>query len=50
MMEIVASYDDNVNDISLGLTHLLTKGEVWMEMKKVKSKELQITMRVSKNK
>jgi hypothetical protein len=35
MMEIAASYDESVNDDSLGLSHILTKGEIWMEMEKV---------------
>jgi hypothetical protein len=26
IMEIAASYDESVNDDSLGLTHILTKG------------------------
>ena len=43
MMQIDASYD--VNDDSLGLTHILTQGEIWMEMEKVTTKELQSTIK-----
>ena len=32
VMEIAATYNETVNDDSLGLTHILVKGEVWMEM------------------
>jgi hypothetical protein len=28
MMDIAASYDDNLNDDSIGLTHILTRGEM----------------------
>ena len=43
ILEIVASYDMNVNDDYVGLTHILTKGEVWQKMRKVK-KVLQNTL------
>jgi hypothetical protein len=49
-MEIMASYNENVNDDSLGLTHTLTKGEVWIEMERETTKVLQITLKVAVNK
>ncbi len=33
---IVTSYDQSVNDDALGLTYILTKVEVWMEMENCK--------------
>ena len=50
MIEIATSYDENVNKDSLGLTHILTKGEIWTEMEKVNTKELQRTLKVALNK
>ena len=49
-MEIAASCDESVNDDSFGLTHILTKFEVWMEMDKVTTIELQITLKVALHK
>ena len=50
MMEIAASYDENVNKDSLGLTHTLIKGEEWMEIGKVTTKVLQSTLKIITNK
>jgi hypothetical protein len=38
MIDIAASYDKKVYDDSLSLTHILTKGQVWIEMEKVTKK------------
>jgi hypothetical protein len=38
IIEIVACYNEDVNDDSLGLTHILTKGETWMEIEKVNTR------------
>ena len=50
MIEIAASYDENVNEDSLGLTNILIKGEMWKELDKVTTKELQSTLKVALNK
>jgi hypothetical protein len=42
-------YDENVNNDSLDLTHMHTKGEVWVEMERVTTKELQSTIKVALN-
>ena len=49
-MEIAASYDESVNEDSMGFTHILLKGEEWMEMVKVTTKLLQGTLKVALNK
>ena len=50
MIEIAASYDEGVNEDSRGLTHVLTKGEEWMEVGKVTTKLLQSTLKIALNK
>jgi hypothetical protein len=50
MVEFVAFYDENTNDDSLGLTHIITKREVWMEIEKITTKDLQNTLKVAINK
>ena len=50
MMEIAASYDENVNRDSMGLTHILMRGEEWMEIGKATTKMLQGTLKVALNK
>jgi hypothetical protein len=50
IMEIAACYNERVNNDSLGLAHILTKGEVWMEMEKVTTKELQSILKAALNK
>jgi hypothetical protein len=50
MVEIVAIYNENVNNDSVGLKFILTKGEEWMEVNKITTEELQRTLKVAKNK
>jgi hypothetical protein len=47
MIEIAASYNMNVNDDSEGLKHILIKGEAWMEMEKIITKEPQLTLKIA---
>jgi hypothetical protein len=41
MIEIAASYNENVNVNSSGLAHILVKGEKWKKLHKVTNKEMQ---------
>jgi hypothetical protein len=50
MIEMASSYDESENDDYLGLIHILTKGEVWMEMEKINTKKLLSTLNVALNK
>jgi hypothetical protein len=50
MMEIAASYDETVNNDSMGLTHILTKLGMWMDKDKMTTKELQITLKIALSK
>jgi hypothetical protein len=50
IIEIAASRDENVNEDSLGLTNILIKGEMWKELDKVTTTELQSTLKVTLNK
>ena len=46
MLEIATCYDENVNDDSMGLVHILTKGEIWIELEKFTMKQLQSTQKI----
>jgi hypothetical protein len=46
----IASNEKNVNEDSLGLTNIHIKGEIWKELAKVTTKELQSTLKVALNK
>jgi hypothetical protein len=48
MVEIAATYNENVNNDSEGLKYILIKGEEWREMDKITTKELQRTLKVAK--
>jgi hypothetical protein len=50
MVEIVATYNENVNNESVGLKYILTKDEEWVEIDKFTTKELQRTMKIAKKK
>ena len=45
---MAAVYNENVNNDTVGLKYILTKGEDWIEMDKITAKELQRTLKVSK--
>jgi hypothetical protein len=48
MVEMAAVYNENVNNDTVGLKYILTKGEDWIEINKITAKELQRTLKVSK--
>ncbi len=48
-IEIAASYYENVNEDSMGLTNILIKEEIWKELYKITTKEQQSTMKVALN-
>jgi hypothetical protein len=48
MVEMAGTYDENVNDDSVGLKYILIKGDEWMEINKITTKELQRTLKVAK--
>jgi hypothetical protein len=48
MVEMGSSYNENVNNDSVGIKYILIKGEEWMEMDKITTKELQRTLKVAK--
>jgi hypothetical protein len=50
IIEIAASYNENLNEDSMGLTNILIKGEIWKGLHKVTTKELQSTLKVALNK
>jgi hypothetical protein len=50
MIEMGSSYNENVNNDSAGIKYILTKGEEWMEIDNVTTKELQRTLKVAKKK
>jgi hypothetical protein len=50
MIEIASFYDENENDNTMGQTHILTKGEVWIELGKIITKEPQKPLKVALNK
>ncbi len=41
MVEMAANYNENVNSNSTGINFMLTKGDGWMEINKITTKELQ---------
>jgi hypothetical protein len=45
---MAANYNGNINNDSVGLKYLLTKGEEWIEIDSVTTKELQRTLKVAK--
>ena len=48
MVEIAATYNKDVNNDSVGIKYILTKGEEWMEIDKITTKELQRTLKLAK--
>jgi hypothetical protein len=50
LKEIVALYNEIVNKDSMGLTNILIMKEMWKELYKVTTKELQSTLKVALNK
>ena len=48
MVEMAASYNENVNNDTGGLKYILTKGEDWVEMNEITTKELQRTLKAAK--
>jgi hypothetical protein len=50
MVEMGSSYNENVNNDSVGIKYILIKGDEWMEIDKITTKELQRTLKVAKNK
>jgi hypothetical protein len=50
MVEVASSYNENVNNDSDSLKYILIKGEDWMEINKITTKDLQRTLKVAKNK
>jgi hypothetical protein len=50
MVELASTYNENVNNDSVGLKHIIIKGEGWMETSKISTKELQRTLKVAKRK
>jgi hypothetical protein len=47
LIEISASYNENVNKESMGLTNILIKGKIWKELDKVITKQLKIILKVT---
>ena len=50
MVELASTYNENVNNDSVGLKHIIIKGEEWMETSEISTKELQRTLKVAKSK
>jgi hypothetical protein len=50
MIEMAANYNENINNNSVGMKNILMKGEEWMELNRISTKELQRTLKVAKNK
>jgi hypothetical protein len=48
MVEMGSSYNENVNNDSVGIKYILIKGEEWMEIDKITTKELQRTLKAAK--
>jgi hypothetical protein len=48
MVEMAATYNENVNNDDVSLKYILIKGEEWMEISKITTKELQRTLKVAK--
>jgi hypothetical protein len=48
MVEIAATYNKNVNNDSEGLKYILIKGDEWIEIDKITTKQLKRTMKVEK--
>jgi hypothetical protein len=47
MIEMAANYNENINDDSNDLKYIIIKGEEWMEIGKISTKELQRTLKVA---
>jgi hypothetical protein len=45
-----SSYNENINNDSAGMKYILTKGEEWIELDKITTKELQKTLKVANKK
>jgi hypothetical protein len=50
MIELASTYNENVNNDSVGLKHIIIKGKEWMETSEISTKELQRTLKVAKSK
>jgi hypothetical protein len=50
MVEIASNYNDNLNNDSVGKKYILIKGEEWMDIDKISTKELQRTLKVARKK
>jgi hypothetical protein len=50
MVEMATNYNENVNNNSASIKFILMKGEEWMELNKISTKELQRTLKAAKNK
>jgi hypothetical protein len=44
-IEIAAAYNENVNNDSLSLTHIITKEGTWMEVERATTKEMQTILK-----
>jgi hypothetical protein len=49
MVELATTYNENINNDSVSLKYILLKGEEWMEINNITTKELQRTLKVAKN-
>ena len=50
LIEMATTFDENVNNDSVGTKYILLKGEEWMEIDKITTKELQRTLKAAKKK
>jgi hypothetical protein len=48
MVEMAAIYNENVNNDSVGLKYILIKGDEWMAINKITTRELQGTLKVAR--
>jgi hypothetical protein len=48
MVEISANYNENINNDSVGLKYIITKGEEWIEIDSITTQELQRTLKMAK--
>jgi hypothetical protein len=47
MVKMASTYNENVNNDSVGLKYIKIQGEEWMEINKITTKELQRTLKVA---
>jgi hypothetical protein len=50
MVQMAANYNENVNNDSVGIKYMLLKGEEWIGINKITTKELQRTLKVARKK